>query len=134
MRDEYPLREWLQEIMFATIHARIIIPIRIFKLGLEYLYEYRSILNIHKCKIWKNDCHGDYTKHFTRNNYNIPVYSYLWLQIYLQLNCFLQESGKRHGIIHINDVIIRFHHNTWAAFGCQLTSRWSSALQRTRFL
>ena len=44
------LREWLQEIIFATIHAEIIIPIRIFKLYLEYFYEYRSILN-HKFNI-----------------------------------------------------------------------------------
>ena len=36
------------------------------------------------------------------------------------------EWGKRHRIISINAVIIKFHNKSWAAFGCQMTSSWSS--------
>ena len=43
----------------------------------------------------------------------------------------VQEWGKQHRIITTNAVIIKFHSQSWAAFGCQMTSRWSSAEQRT---
>ena len=36
------------------------------------------------------------------------------------------EWGKRHRIISINAVIIKFHNKSWAAYGSQMTYSWSS--------
>ena len=66
-----------------------------------------------------------------KSNYNIPVCLSVIIQIHLQLKRFMQEWGKQHGIININAVIIKFHNKSWAAIGCQMTSRWSSVEQMT---
>ena len=51
--------------------------------------------------------------------YNLPP-------SYIQLKHFVQKWDKRHGIININAAIIKVHNKSWAAFGSQMTSRWSS--------
>ena len=51
--------------------------------------------------------------------YNIAAHHYLRHSVL--------EWGKRHGIININAVIIKFHNKSWAAFGCQMSSSWTFA-------
>ena len=48
---------------YSNFRAGKNISLRISKLGLEYFYDYRSILYIQKYKIWKNHHYWDYDKH-----------------------------------------------------------------------
>ena len=53
---------------------------------------------------------------------------YEQISLVLQVWCSVQEWGKQHRIITRNALIIIFHNKSWAAVGCQMTSRWFSAL------
>ena len=44
-----------------------------------------------------------------------------------EMRSSLQESSKRHGIIYNIVLSIKFHNKSWAALGCQIIFRWSSA-------
>ena len=61
-----------------------------------------NILNI--CEIIQDRC----------RLYNISAHHYLRHSVL--------EWGKRHGIININTVIIKFHNKSWAAFGCKIAT------------
>ena len=50
--------------------------------------------------------------------FNISAYHYLRPSVL--------EWGKRHRIISINAVIIKFNNKSWAAYGSQMTYSWSS--------
>ena len=50
------------------------------------------------------------------------MYFYWFLSIELEIGRSVQEWGKWHGIININDVTIKSHNKSWVpAFGCQMT-------------
>ena len=48
-----------------------------------------------------------------------------------EIRSSLQERGKQHGTQLQNVLSIKLHSKSWAAFGCQMIFRWSSAEQRT---
>ena len=125
-----------RNVTLPLIRASRMISFWIFRLYLGDFYEYRNNLYIPKYNVWKNDYHCVYINQIiliwtNRGQYYISNTFHAWTFLgQLQLRRSVQVWGKWHGIINISAVIIKFHNKSSAAFGCQMTSRWSSALQR----
>ena len=68
------------------------------------------------------------------SNYCSIIPRFTFFNVYEQISlvlhvwCTVQEWGKQHRIITRNALIIKFHNKSWAAVGCQIASRWFSAL------